>query len=277
MVVDAIRRVGVIGLGRMGRPIARRLLQAGFSVRGYDRDPEAMAASAGDGTTIAESAAQAAVASDLIIIAVGFERQVEDVVFGKDGLAGGLRPGAVVAIVATVSPTYTVDLAERLTAIGARVIDAPLVRGEAAAEAGRLVVYAGGAEEDIALCGPVFDALAEHVFRLGGSGSGQVAKAVNNMLLWTCICANVEGLEFAQAHDVDGETLRAALACGSGANWALTTGADRRPMLWAEKDMEIVLEGADRANVAMPVAQAVERAIKALKVARGLPAPSDEG
>jgi 3-hydroxyisobutyrate dehydrogenase-like beta-hydroxyacid dehydrogenase len=273
--MDAIRAVGVVGLGRMGRPIARHLVTAGFAVHGYDRRLEEAEACSADGVTIVANAAEVASASDLVIVVVGFEGQVDDVVFGKDGLGDGLRPGTVVAIASTVSPTFLIRLQERLATTGARLIDAPLVRGEAAAEAGRLVVYAGGDDSDIGRCRPVFDAFAEHVFRLGGPGTGQVAKAVNNMLLWTCLCADIEGLDFAQAFGVDREALRAALALGSGANWALETRADERPALWAEKDLAIVLDEASKAGVGMPVTATVKDAIAAFKAARGLATPAE--
>ena len=275
MVVEAIRTVGVIGLGRMGRPIARRLAAAGLAVYGYDTNP-GVAAAAADGIAIAASAAEVAAACDPVIVVVGFERQVDGAIFGKGGLAAGLRPGAVVAVAATVSPTYVARLADRLAAAGARLIDMPLAGGEIAAEAGRLVVYAGGEAADIAACRPVFDAFAEHVFHLGGPGAGQVAKAANNMLLWTCLCANVEAMDLAQAFGVDRDALRDALGHGSGANWALTTRADERPALWAEKDMTIVLEEAGKAGIAMPVAATVKEAIKVFKIARRLPVPSDD-
>ncbi len=265
--------VGVIGLGRMGHPIAHRLAKAGFIVSGHDRDTRAAAAASAVGIPVAGSPRAVAMTSDIVIVVVGFESDVTEAMFGPDGVSGGLGPGTVVAIASTVAPSYVVGLAEQLGAIGARLIDTPLVRGEAAARSGRLVIYAGGDEVDIALCRPVFDVLAERVIRLGELGAGQVAKAANNQLLWTCVAASAEALDFGAAFGLDRDGLRAALGYGSGANWALETRADDRPALWAEKDLAIVLDEADVAGVAMPVTAAVRQAIAAFKAARGLPTP----
>jgi 3-hydroxyisobutyrate dehydrogenase-like beta-hydroxyacid dehydrogenase len=277
MVGQENRSVGLIGLGRMGLPMARRLAASGFSVAGHDRDRQVAAAASKEGIAIAASPEAVAAASDLVIVVVGFEREVTDVLFGPRGLAERLRPGAVVAIASTAAPSFVIGLAERLAAIGARLIDTPLVRGETAAASGRLVVYAGGAERDIVSFRPVFDVLAERVIRLGDVGAGQVAKAANNQLLWTCVCASAEALDFAAAFGVERDALRAALGYGSGANWALETRADERPALWAEKDLAIVLEEADRAGIAMPVTAQVRQAIARFKRARGLPTPKEEG
>ena len=133
MVGQENRSIGVIGLGRMGRPMAQRLAAAGFVVCGYDRDAQAAAAASAVGIAVAGSPAAVAAASNVVIVVVGFEREVDEVVFGSDGLADGLRPGNVVAVASTVAPSYVVGLAERLSAIGTRLIDTPLVRGEAAA------------------------------------------------------------------------------------------------------------------------------------------------
>jgi 3-hydroxyisobutyrate dehydrogenase-like beta-hydroxyacid dehydrogenase len=271
-----IRSVGLIGLGRMGLPIARRIRAAGYDVRGYDPGSEATASARAACIAISDSPGGVARQSNLIIVAVGFESDVEATIFGEGGMAGSFQPGAMLAIASTVAPSYMIGLSKRLAGSGASLVDIPLSRGESAAEGGTLLVYAGGSEEDVDLCRPVLAAFSEHVFRLGGVGAGQAAKAVNNMLLWTCLSANVEGMAFGARFGIEPETLREALLHGSGANWALQTRADQRPALWAEKDMMILLGEADRARLAMPVAGTVKEAIKAFKIARGLPMPTDE-
>nr|WP_318245904.1 NAD-binding protein [Stappia stellulata] len=108
---------------------------------------------------------------------------------------------------------------------------------------------------------------------VGPLGAGQVAKMVSNMILWACLTATVEGLDLAEAMGVDRERLRAALALGSADNWALRTRADERAMLWAEKDLMILLSEADAARRALPLAGALKEAVKALKISRDLPMP----
>jgi len=272
-----IGSVGVIGLGKMGRPIARHLIAAGYDVCGFDPDPDAASAAAASGVTIGTTCADIAKASDLILISVGFEEQVEQSVFAADGVLAGAGKTAILAIASTVSPSYMIALARRVEQRGLDVVDIPLARGEGAAEEGSLLVLAGGPQDVLTRCRPVLDTFSEALFRLGDVGAGQVAKAVNNMLLWTCLCANVEGMDFAEAFGVDREVLREALQQSSGANWALETRADERPALWAEKDMMILLAEADSARVAMPVSGTVKEAIKAFKIARNLPMPKRDG
>ena len=202
---------------------------------------------------------------------------MEQAVFAADGVLAGAGKAAILAIASTVSPSYMMALAGRVGQRGLDVIDIPLARGERAAEEGSLLVLAGGPQDVLARCRPVLETFSDALFRLGDVGAGQVAKAVNNMLLWTCLCANVEGLNFAEAFGVNREVLREALGYSSGANWALETRADERPALWAEKDMMILLAEADSVRVAMPVAGTVKEAIKAFKIARDLPMPKREG
>ena len=268
-----VRSVGVIGLGKMGRPIARHLVAAGYNVLGFDPDPDAVSLAKDLGVTIGATCADVAGASDLILVSVGFDEQVEEVVFAADGILAGAGKTAILAIASTVSPSYMMALAGRVKQRGLEVIDIPLARGERAAEEGNLLVLAGGPKDVLARCRPALEPFSDGIFRLGETGAGQVAKAVNNMLLWTCLCANVEGMDFAEAFGVDREVLREALQQSSGANWALETRADERPALWAEKDMMIMLAEADGARVAMPVAGTVKEAIKAFKIARNLPMP----
>jgi 3-hydroxyisobutyrate dehydrogenase-like beta-hydroxyacid dehydrogenase len=268
-----VKSVGVIGLGKMGRPIARHLLSAGYDVSGFDPDPDAASVAADLGVRVGATGADVARTVDLILICAGFEEQVEQAVFAADGVLAGAGETAILAIASTVSPSYMMALAGRVEKRGLDVVDIPLARGERAAEEGSLLVLAGGREDVLARCRPVLETFSDGIFRLGDVGAGQVAKAVNNMLLWTCLCANVEGLDFAEALGVDREILREALQVSSGANWALETRADERPALWAEKDMMILLAEADSARVAMPVSGTVKEAIKAFKIARNLPMP----
>jgi 3-hydroxyisobutyrate dehydrogenase-like beta-hydroxyacid dehydrogenase len=272
-----IKSVGFVGLGRMGLAMAKRVAAAGFDVTGHDPDGDAGARAAMAGIATVDSPAGLARASDFIVVVVGFEHQVEASLFGDGGAAGSMRPGTVVGIASTVAPRFLQGIAGRLGALGLDVLDMPVARGEAAAAAGDLLVFAGGDGETLERCRPVLGSFAGEIAHLGPAGTGQVAKAVNNMLLWTCLSANVEAFAFAGAFGIDREALRAALAHSSGANWALRTRADERPALWAEKDMMILLAEADRARVAMPVAGTVKEAIKAFKIARGLPMPEEGG
>jgi 3-hydroxyisobutyrate dehydrogenase-like beta-hydroxyacid dehydrogenase len=204
---------------------------------------------------------------------VGFDSEVEEVVFGKDGIVAGARPGLVVALGSTVAPRYARRLAERLRQKDIVLLDIPLARGEAAAVKGKLLIYGAGDAAAFEACRPAFGAFASDIFHLGPAGAGQVGKMVNNLILWACMSANDEGLRLGQALGVDPERLRTALHHGSAQNWAMDTMAERSGMPWAEKDMNIVLHEADAARLSLPLCGTVKETIKGLKIRMGLGMP----
>jgi 3-hydroxyisobutyrate dehydrogenase-like beta-hydroxyacid dehydrogenase len=274
-----VQTVGLLGLGKMGNPMARYLQAGGFKVTGYDPAAAACAQARSVGARVVASPREVAQAAELVIVVVGFEAEVEEAIFGKDGLIHGARPGLVVAVASTVAPAYAKRLATRLAAAGLVPLDIPLARGEGAAAAGKLLIYGAGDEAAFAACRPAFATFASDIFHLGPAGAGQVGKMVNNLILWTCISVNDEGLRLAQALGVDPERLCEALRHGSGQNWAMDTRAERSNMPWAEKDMSIVLHEADHARLSLPLAGTVKEVIKGLKIrlGMGMPKGRDEG
>jgi 3-hydroxyisobutyrate dehydrogenase-like beta-hydroxyacid dehydrogenase len=271
----SIRTVGLLGLGKMGAPMAKHVAARGYAVVGYDPAAAACAQAAARGAKIVRSPREVAQASDVVIIVVGFDSEVEEAAFGRDGIVAGAKPGLVVALGSTVAPRYARRLAERLGEKGIVLLDIPLARGEAAAVRGELLIYGAGDEAAFDACRPVFGAFASHVFHLGPAGAGQVGKMVNNLILWACVSANDEGLRLGQALGVDPERLRNALHHGSAQNWAMDTQAERSGMPWAEKDMSIVLHEADAARLSLPLCGAVKETIKGLKIRLGLGMPEE--
>lgn len=271
--MTAISRVGILGLGKMGAPMARHLLDRGYDVAGYDPLEPARSNARALGVTVLGSPREVARASELAIIVVGFDHEVEAALFGADGIAQAARPGLIVALGSTVAPRYARRLAERLRSLGVVLLDIPLARGEAAALAGKLLIYGAGDEAAFEACRPAFGAFASDIFHLGAAGAGQVGKMVNNLILWSCIVANDEGLALGEALGVDRARLQAALHHGSAQNWAMDHGAERSGMPWAEKDMSIVLHEADLARVSLPLAGTVKETIKGLKIRMGLGLP----
>jgi 3-hydroxyisobutyrate dehydrogenase-like beta-hydroxyacid dehydrogenase len=269
MMTDAIKTVGVIGLGKMGNPMARLLAARGFSVIGYDVSATASKAAAKHGVTIAASPSALAAKCDLVIVVTGFEEEAEAALFDKGGVVEGAPPTIIVGIASTISPSGMRDIGKRLIARGLVPLDIPLCRGEPAAEAGKLLITGGGDKSAFELCRPAFAAFADAIFHLGPVGAGQVGKMVNNLILWACISANDEGLRLGEQLGVDRRAMRAMLLQSSGQNWALESGAGERPMPWAEKDMMIVLEEADAARMSLPLCGVVKEVIKGIKVARG--------
>jgi 3-hydroxyisobutyrate dehydrogenase-like beta-hydroxyacid dehydrogenase len=270
---NAIKRVGVIGLGKMGRPMCRFLVAKGFAVSGHDVSPEAGRAAAALGVKLAPSPAELAADSDLAIIVVGFDTEVEAAIFGPGGVVDGAKPGLVVAVASTVSPTTMHDLAEKARGTNIELIDIPLARGEPAAESGQLLIFGGGDRVTFEHCRPALAAFSDSIHYLGALGSGQVGKMVNNLIMWACICANTEGLKLGEKLGVAEEPLREALLESSANNWALQPWLKNRPLPWAEKDMSIVLDEADHARVSLPLCGVVKEVIKGIKIERGLPIP----
>ncbi len=270
---QAIRRVGVIGLGKMGRPMSRHLVEKGFEVIGYDPVQAAMRQVKAFGVKLARSPAEVAAKSDLVIIVVGFDTEVDTVLFGPKGILGRARKGLVVALCSTLAPTYMRELSERIKGKGITLLDAPLARGEPAAESGKLLLFGGGDKSTFEACRPVFATFSDSIHHLGRLGSGQVAKMVNNLILWACVAANVEGLKLSHAFGLKEEPLRKALLESSAHNWALQTWLQARPMPWAEKDMNIVLHEADEVRLSLPLCGSLKEVIKGIKIERGLAMP----
>jgi 3-hydroxyisobutyrate dehydrogenase len=149
----------------------------------------------------------------------------------------------------------------------------PLTRSDRAAESGTMLVLGGGDTEVFEQCRPLLETFASDIFNLGPFGSGQVAKMVNNTILWACMAANNEGLRLGEKLGVDQENLREALVLSSAANFALTERADTRPIPWAEKDMTIAQHEADKLRFSIPLCGHVKELIKAFKVERGYLTP----
>lgn len=276
MADGTISRVGVIGLGRMGLPMARHLKRRGFSVVGYDRSAKAVGQLVEAGGVGASSPGEVAAASELVIIVVGFESQVDDTMFGPNGAVDAAADGLIVAIASTVPPSYVRALPSRLGGKEITLLDTPITRAELAAEQGTLLILGGGEKAAFDLCRPAFETFASDIAYLGALGAGQVGKMINNLILWACTSANYEGLRFAKKLGVDPEELRAALGKSSAQNWPMTFRSDERSAPWAEKDMMIVLKEADIARVSMPLAGVVKEVIKGFKIDHGYPMLSED-
>ncbi len=247
-----IETVGIIGVGRMGREMGRYLLRAGRKVVAHDPMPDGPEALRAAGGTVAGSIAEVGAASDLILVIVVDDAQVEEVVAGPGGLFTTGRDGSVIAVCASISPETCRSLEERGREVGMHVIDAALVGGERGAEAGQLLLLCGGDEQAIAAATPAMDPFSRAVIRVGDSGAGMVGKIVNNLLLWSCLRADYEALLLGRALGVTPAALREALAVeGSGANRPLAEWGEHR-LRWPHKDLEQAMEIAAAAGVDMP-------------------------
>ena len=257
----------------MGRHMAAK----GFAVTGYDVREDAFAAAAKFGIGRGATPAAVAAASDLTIVVVGFDSDVETAFFGKGGVLEGAKRGGIVAVASTIAPGTMKDIGARAAGSGVALLDIPLCRGEGAAEAGKLLLMGGGGKEAFEACRPCFASFADAIYYLGPLGAGQVGKMVNNLILWACISADNEGLGLASKLGVELGPLREALVASSAGNWALANEIWKYPMPWAEKDMGIVLKEADEARLSLPLCGVVKEVVKGLKIARGEGMPEAGG
>lgn len=261
--------VAVIGLGKMGLPMARNLRTAGYRVLGFDVSPERAAQAAQLGIDIVDSPADAARRTATALVVVGFDDQATEVVCASDvGLLAGAAEGFVIAMCSTVESTTSMMLAERAEAVGAVLVDATLCLGEPAAEDASMLIMCGGDDRWLDRIEPVLRTVGKDIYRLGAVGAGQIGKMLNNYLLWSSVVANYEALRLGGRLGLDLEALRRSLMLSSGNNWALETWLRSRPMPWAEKDMRIVLQHADDAALPMPNAGLVREEIKAVNVVK---------
>ena len=259
--------VGVFGAGRMGLPIIGHLVRKGFTVLVHDVDPAKDSVVAERGARFVRSRDAIAKECDTVMICVGYEEQLRDMMLDDDGMLGALREGAVVAVLSTISPEGMRDLFEAAAKYGIHVVDAPVCRGSWAADAGELLSLLGGTEEAVAKFTEVAQAYSTDVVRTGDVGAGQVAKAVNNLILWACLVADHEGLALAQRYGVDIDVLRSALQMSSAANHALNNW-NNQTMAWAEDDMKIVSEMSVVAGIGLPQTAVNREVCRVLKPRR---------
>jgi 3-hydroxyisobutyrate dehydrogenase-like beta-hydroxyacid dehydrogenase len=270
----SVRRVGIVGLGKMGFPMARHLRKAGFEVAACDISAAARTQAESAGIRIVASPKALAGESDFVIVVVGFDAEAEAVVLGADGIAAAAWPGLIVGIASTVAPRTMQRIASKLDGTGIVLLDMPITRGEPAAEAGTMLTMVGGDAVAFESCRPALQTFASSIHHVGDLGAGQVGKMVNNLILWACISANHEGLNLARKLGADPERLRTALVDSSAGNWALQTRIEEQPMPWAEKDMRIVLSEADRLRVSLPLCGVVTEVVKTVKYEKGWPTPA---
>ena len=263
--MSRIDTVGVVGAGRMGLPIIRHLMRKGFPVLVSDLDASKRATVEGLGARWSDTKALARTA-DAILVCVGFDVDVR-ALLDEGGPLRAARPGTVVAILATVNPTTVQRFATELAAANIIVVDAPICRGGAAADAGKLLSFVGGTPETVERLTPVLSAYSADIVHTGGVGTAQVAKAVNNLIMWACLVADHEGLALAQRHGVDVEALRRALLMSSATNGALENWGNQT-MAWAQDDMAIVAEMADDCGISLPQAGVVREVCRTLKPRR---------
>ncbi|MCG5434243.1 NAD(P)-dependent oxidoreductase [Mycobacterium sp. MYCO198283] len=250
-------RVGFIGLGSQGGPMARRIVEAGHPTTLWARRRASLEPYADTAARYAATPAELAAASDLVCLCVVGDADVDQVINGADGVLSELAPGGVIAIHSTVHPETCRALAEQAGARGVAVVDAPVSGGGPAAAAGTLLVMVGGDDEVVERCRPVFASYGDPIVHLGGVGAGQVAKLLNNLLFTANLGSAATAFTLGERLGVSRESLAEVLSRGSGGSFALNVigrngglldqlAGHAGPLL--QKDVRLVSDLAERAG-----------------------------
>jgi 3-hydroxyisobutyrate dehydrogenase len=257
----AKERVGMVGVGRMGYAMLKHLIKAGHAVTVTDLNAEQVKKAEAAGAKSAASAAEVAKAADFVIIAVGFDEEAKSVTTGPGGLLESLKPGSIIAISSTVSPKTAQLLDRAAQAKGSDVLDAPICRGGWSADQGTLLALFGGKPEVVERSRAVYGSFSSDIIHVGEVGHGQVAKTMNNMLLWVNAVALIEAGKLAASTGISLPKLREALLMSSGSSDALKEW-DNITFTWALKDMQIVSQMTDDSGLALPIVGAIRELVK---------------
>jgi 3-hydroxyisobutyrate dehydrogenase-like beta-hydroxyacid dehydrogenase len=257
-----ISRLGFVGLGAMGEPMARSLRRAGFEVSAtVHRNREPFERLQADGVVEAANAAEMAARCETVIVCVPDAPQVEEVLFGPSGVAEGVRPGSLVIDMSTISPVATRRFAERIAKQGADFADAPVSGGPTRAREGTLTIMVGAAPAVFERARPVLSAMGTP-HHLGPVGMGETVKLVNQIIIANVMIADVEGMAFARAAGADLNAVRSVLATATASNYVLEQWL---PKTWfagtfeggfaldlLRKDLAAALDAARAENLTMP-------------------------
>ena len=270
--------IGFIGLGVMGRPMARNLLRAGYPLTVWNRSQPGIEELVRDGASPGSSPEDVARQSDVIITMVTDSPDVEKVALGPKGIIEGGRPGLIHIDMSTISPAVTRRIASRLAEKGLEMLDAPVSGGDTGAQAGTLSIMVGGKEETFQRCRPIFEVLGRTIVHCGPNGAGQTVKLCNQIVVALNNLAMCEALIFATKAGVDTRRMLEAVGAGAASSWALLNLAPRilardfRPgfkVAHQQKDLRLALETAEQQAIPLPGTSLVHQLFAAVE-AEGL-------
>ena len=255
-------RIAFIGLGVMGRPMSINLVRAGHTVVGFNRTPSRAADLVRAGGRAADSIADAVSGADVVMLNVPDSPDVESILTGDDGVFAHAAPGTTIIDFSTISPGVAVRMAGLARERGVEFLDAPVSGGEEGAIAGTLSIMIGGTTDAFAAAAPILEAVGTTVAHVGPSGSGQIVKAANQLIVAANIEAVAEAITFLEAHDVDTGAATTVLAGGLAGSTVLDHKAQRmidrdfRPggrIDLHHKDLGIVTAAARDADLVLPL------------------------
>ena len=267
-------KVGFIGLGIMGKPMARNLMEAGYELTVHNRSPEKAHELGEEGAAVAGSPREVAQKSDVTITMLPDSPQVEEVVAGEEGVLEGIKEGSLLVDMSTISPVVTEELAEKLKEHGASMLDAPVSGGDVGAIEGTLSIMVGGDEEDFQRARPLFEVMGNTITHVGPTGAGQVTKAANQVVVALTIEAVSEALVLGSAGGVSPEKILDVLSGGLAGNKVMEVKREKflshtfDPGFRSElhhKDLGIALSAGREYGVVLPVTALVDQMLLAMK------------
>jgi len=267
-------RIGFVGLGIMGKPMARNLLKAGYALTVYSRRRESVEALIAEGAQGADSLREVGERSTVVITMVTDTPDVQQVVLGSDGILSSLPSGETIIDMSTISPTATREIAVATQTKGIHFLDAPVSGGEGGAIAGTLSIMVGGEASTFNTCLPILQAMGKNIIHVGPSGSGQLVKLCNQIAVAVTNLAMSEALIFAAKAGVNFELMHQAISGGAAGSWQLSNLAPRifqrdfAPGFMVklqQKDLRLVLQEADRLRLALPATSLVHNLFNALE------------
>jgi 3-hydroxyisobutyrate dehydrogenase len=254
--------------------MARNLLKAGYPLTVYSRGRSAVEALLADGAAGARSSQEVAERSDVVITMVTDTPDVRQVILGEHSVLTGMQVGGIIIDMSTISPSVTREIAEVVKAKGVHFLDAPVSGGEGGAMAGTLSIMVGGETEVFTTCLPIFQAMGKNIIHVGGTGTGQLTKLCNQIAVAVTNLAMSEALVFAAKAGVDLEKMHQAISGGAAGSWQLSNLAPRifqrdfAPGFMVklqQKDLRLVLQEADRLQLALPATSLVHSLFNALE------------
>jgi 2-hydroxy-3-oxopropionate reductase len=267
--------IGFIGIGIMGKPMARNLMKAGYSLVIYNRTPGPMNELATEGARAANSPREVAEQSNVIITMLPDSPQVQEVMTGENGVLAGAKANTLVIDMSTISPVVTQQLAKVAQAHDVRMLDAPVSGGDVGAQQGTLSIMVGGSAEDFEQAKPLFEVLGKTIVHVGGTGAGQVVKACNQIVVALTIEAVSEALVLGSKAGVDPAVILRVLSGGLAANRVMEMRGPNflqhnfQPgfkIALHQKDLSIALAAGREYGVPLPVTAIVDQMLQALKV-----------
>jgi putative dehydrogenase len=259
--------VGFVGLGNMGKGMARNIRQAGFPLVVYDVQPEPVAELVQTGARAVETLVDLGTAVDTVVIMVRDLPQIQAILWGPEGLAAALKPGATVIVSSTISPSQARELAQTLTEHGLIYVDAPVSGGKARADEGTLTIMVGADPDVFAAQRPLLETMCQSLYHCGPVGAGQAAKMCNQLMAGVTLAASAECLALAAAAGVDRRLIFDIVTHSTGDCWMLRNraiqmiegGRTNSRLDFFLKDLGIVLDSAEELHLPLLVAAAARQ------------------